>query len=86
MTVCFTYGKQVKIIHKKKFSFLSLKNRVILRKTSSFCINFLLLCLLCVYFAPYTLKKSHAFIRLSVNFFVIYTLAIAKKGLYTLSS
>ena len=48
---------------------MSLKNRFVLRKASYFCINFLLLCLLCVYFAPYTLKKSHAFIRFSVIFF-----------------
>ena len=50
------------------FSFLSQNNRVIIREASSFCFNFLLLCLLCVYFALYTLKKSpQAFIRLSVN-------------------
>ena len=54
-------GKQVNI-HKngKFFPFLSLNNRFILKKASSFCINFLS-------FAPYTLKKSHAFIRLLVN-------------------
>ena len=61
-------GKQVNI-HKKGnfFPFLSLNTRVILKKASSFCINFLLLCVLYVYFAPYTLKKSHPFMRLSVN-------------------
>ena len=52
---------------KQFFPFLSLNSRVILKKASSFCINFLLLCVLCVYFAPYTLKKSHPFMRLSVN-------------------
>ena len=63
-------GKQVNI-HKKGnfFPFRSLNTRVILKKASSFCINFLLLCVLCVYFAPYTLKKSHPFKRLSVNIF-----------------
>ena len=38
-----------RIVTKKAFfSFLNLNNRVIPRKASSFCFNFLLLCLLCV--------------------------------------
>ena len=74
-------GKQVNI-HKKGtfFPFLSLNTRVILKKASSFCINFLLLSVLCVYFAPYTLKKSHPFMRLSVNILLFIGLKWRKKA------
>ena len=61
-------------------------NRVFLRKALSFCVNFLLLCLLRVYFAPYTLKKIRCFYTLVSKYFVSYMLMIVKKGLYTLSS
>ena len=54
-------GKQVNIPKKGLFSFPNLNNRVILRKASVFGINFLLLGLLCIYFAPYTLK-NHMFL------------------------
>ena len=54
-------------------------NRVILRKASPFCVNFLLLCLLRVYFAPYTLKKIRCFYTLVSKYFVSYMLMIVKK-------
>ena len=56
------------------FKFLTLNNRGFLKKASTFCINFLLK-VFCV--------STLLHIRLR---FVIHTLTIAKKGLYTLSS